>query len=218
MSKQIDLGANVIMYVVHNFRSKVVALLLRNGVLVPSNANDIQVAQLVTELLKVSKSFNSDFMKLLATKEVAGGFASSFSGYSNAGGSFVGDTSLGYHSQFSTTDFLNPKTPVSNAVNNAIDSTTQKSTGSGFDWNKLISGVQFGVTSYLQADKNKTDRALADASIQTSQNQVLLSQGGGASTGVGANKTGSNTVLWVILGLVGVAGIVTAIYFANKKK
>ena len=211
MSKQVDLGASVLIYVVHNFRSKVVALLLRNGVVVPTGSTDVQVAQLVTELLKVSKSFNADFMKLLATPEVASGFASSFDGYFNVTEGL--DSSLGYKSQFSNMDFLT-KTPASSMANNALDSNTT-TTGGGFDWNKVISGVQFGVTSYLQADKNKTDRALADASVKTSQNQVILSQGG-TTTG-GANTGGSNTTLWIVLGIVGVVGVGTAIYFATKK-
>jgi hypothetical protein len=210
MNKQVDLGASVLIYVVRNFRSKVVALLLRNGVVVPTGSTDVQVAQLVTELLKVSKSFNADFMKLLATPEVASGFAS-MDGYFNFNDAF--DSSLGYKSQFATTDFLT-KTPASDMANNAIKSNTTKA-GGGFDWNKVISGVQFGVTSYLQADKNKTDRALADASVKTSQNQVVLSQSGG--TGGVTTTGGSNTVLWVVLGVVGVGLVGTVVYFATKK-
>lgn len=215
MSKQIDLGANVIIYVVRNFRSKVVALLLRNGVLVPSNADEVQVAQLVTELLKVSKSFNSDFMKLVATKEVAGGFTSSFSGYANATEGLVGDPAFGTKSQFSTLDFLNPKTTTTGTT---TTDATKKSSGGGFDLGQVISGLQFAVNSYLQADKNKTDRALADASTTNSTNAVLLSQGGGASTGGNTNKTGSNTALYVVLGIVGVGLLGTVIYFVSKPK
>lgn len=213
MNKQVDFGANVLIYVVRNFRSKVVALLLRNGVVVPSGSTDVQVAQLVTELLKVSKSFNADFMKLLATPEVLSGFTSmdgysSMDGYYNAYGDF--DTSLGYKSQFATTDFLTKK-PVSDMANKAIDDNKKKP----FDWGKVIEGLQFGVTSYLQADKNKTDRALADASVKTSGNQVLMTQGGG--TGGVTTTGGSNTVLWVVLGVVGLGLVGTVVYFATKK-
>ena len=213
MNKQVDLGASVLIYVVRNFRSKVVALLLRNGVVVPSGSTDVQVAQLVTELLKVSTSFNADFMKLLATPEVLSGFTSmdgysSMDGYYNAYGDF--DTSLGYKSQFATTDFLTKK-PASDMANKAIDDNKKKP----FDCGKVIEGLQFGVTSYLQADKNKTDRALADASVKTSGNQVLMTQGGG--TGGGGNTGGSNTVLWVVLGVVGVGLVGTVVYFATKK-
>lgn len=207
MNNQVDLGANILIYVVRNFRSQVVALLLRNGVIVPSGSTDVQVAQLVTELLKVSKSFNADFMKLLATQEVATGFASSFDGYFNYDGFDTKDP-LGYKSQFSTTDFLNP--PKSGTTK-----TTDTTKKSNFDFGKLFEGLQFGINSYLQVDKNKTDRALANASVQTSQNQLLISQGSG--TGAGIPPKGSNTVLYVVLGLVGVGLLGTVVYFATKK-
>jgi hypothetical protein len=207
MNKQVDLGASVLIYVVRNFRNKVVALLLRNGVLVPTGSTDVQVAQLVTELLKVSTSFNADFMKLLATPEVLSGFTS-MDGYSNFDSAF--DSSLGYKSQFATTDFLTKK-PASDMANKAIDDNKKKP----FDWGKVIEGLQFGVTSYLQADKNQTDRAIADASVKTSGNQVLMTQGGG--TGGVTTTGGSNTVLWVVLGVVGVGLIGTVVYFATKK-
>ena len=58
MSAKANLGAYGIMYVVQNKKSQVIALLLKNGVVVPSNATDIQIALLVTNLLKVSKSFS----------------------------------------------------------------------------------------------------------------------------------------------------------------
>jgi len=206
MNNQVDLGASVIIYVVRNFRSQVVALLLRNGVIVPSGSTDVQVAQLVTELLKVSKSFNTEFMKLLATQEVASGFAS-MDGYSNVGGSFVGDSAFGYKSQFASTDFLTP--PKSGTT------TTDTPKKSGFDWGKVVEGLQFGVTSYLQADKNKTDRALADASTTNSTNAIILAQGGGAGAGIPPKS--SNTVLYVVLGLVGVGLLGTVVYFATKK-
>ena len=46
------------MYVVRNKKSEVLSLLLKNGVVVPSNAQDVQVAFVVTNLLKIS-----DFIK-----------------------------------------------------------------------------------------------------------------------------------------------------------
>lgn len=61
MSKIANLGAYGIMYVIQTKRSEVIALLLKNGVVVPMNASDMQIALLVTNLLKVSKSFYKDF-------------------------------------------------------------------------------------------------------------------------------------------------------------
>ena len=69
MSKNASLGAYGIMYVVQNKKSDVLGLLLRNGVVVPSDASDLTIAMAVTNLLKVSKSFYNDFSKLLVNPE-----------------------------------------------------------------------------------------------------------------------------------------------------
>ena len=84
-----SLGAYAIMYVVKNKKNQVVSLLLKNGVVVPSNASDIQIALLVTNLLKVSKSFYADFSQLLLTQETAEGLLFDLSGsYLNVEGDF----------------------------------------------------------------------------------------------------------------------------------
>ena len=64
MNKNASLGAYGIMYVIKTKRSQVVALLLKNGVVAPSNASDMQIALLVTDLLKVSKSFSLRYSAL----------------------------------------------------------------------------------------------------------------------------------------------------------
>ena len=65
MNENENLGAYAIMYVVRNKKSEVLGLLLKNGVVVPSNAQDVQVAFVVTNLLKVSDSFYNEFSELL---------------------------------------------------------------------------------------------------------------------------------------------------------
>ena len=209
MSKNVDLGANVLVNVVHNNKSEVLALLLRNGVVAPSGSSDVQVAQLVTDLLKKSKTFYAEFMAFLAKPSTLEGLTSSMNGYANAGGSGVGYTFGGSTGSFapttSTFDTSVFKTPTS--------STTDSKTSKPFDWGKVFEGVQFGINSYLQADKNKTDRALANASVTASQNAVLAGQGGN----VGA-PTKSNTTLYVVLAIVGVAVVGGGIWYATKKK
>ena len=64
MNKNASLGAYGIMYVIQTKRSEVINLLLKNGVVVPMNATDMQIALLVTNLLKVSKSFRLFFIYL----------------------------------------------------------------------------------------------------------------------------------------------------------
>lgn len=214
MSKNVDLGANILVNVVHNNKSEVLALLLRNGVVAPSGSSDVQVAQLVTDLLKKSKTFYAEFMAFLANPSTLEGLTSSMNGYANAGGEGVGYT-FGTGGFYGSTD---PKPlafdPTKFTANTKTTLATETKTSKPFDWGKVFEGVQFGVNSYLQADKNKTDRALANASVTASQNAVLASQGG-ALTGT---PTKSNTTLWVVLGLVGVAVVGGAIWFATKKK
>lgn len=70
MNKNSTLGALGILYVVQNQRSVVIALLLKNGVTVNNNASDIEIALLVTNLLKISKSFYREFTPLLFNEDV----------------------------------------------------------------------------------------------------------------------------------------------------
>ena len=73
MNENENLGAYAIMYVVQNKKNEVFSLLLKNGVVVPSNATDIQVALVVTNLLKISSSFYDDFVPLLLDEETLTG-------------------------------------------------------------------------------------------------------------------------------------------------
>ena len=57
MKSKESVGAYILMYAVKNKKGDVIALLLKNGVVVPTTANDMQVALVVTEMLKKSKSF-----------------------------------------------------------------------------------------------------------------------------------------------------------------
>ena len=80
MSRYANIGALSIMYVVMNKRAEVIALLVKNGVKVPNNASDMQLALLVTNLLKISKAFSRDFNQLITQNEVVSGIFSGFDG------------------------------------------------------------------------------------------------------------------------------------------
>ena len=162
MGKNANLGAYGVMYVVQNKKSQVIALLLKNGVVAPSNATDIQIALLVTNLLKVSKSFYRDFSALLLSQDVVAGMSSNMSGsYSNAGG--VVDPAFDF-SIFtggnSTTTTTTPK-PTTTATN----------TSSASWLNQGLGLLQTGFQGYLQLDDNKTKRALADATVKISDDK-----------------------------------------------
>ena len=83
MNENENLGAYAIMYVVQNKKNEVLGLLLKNGVTVPSNAYNIQIAILVTNLLKVSNSFYNEFFELLDKETVDAVFSNMSGSYSN---------------------------------------------------------------------------------------------------------------------------------------
>lgn len=200
MSAKANLGAYGIMYVVQNKKSQVIALLLKNGVVVPSNATDIQIALLVTNLLKVSKSFYRDFSALLLNQDVIVGMSSNMSGsYSNAGG--VVDPAFDF-SIFtggnSTTTTTTPK-PTTTATNTS--STSWLNQGLGL--------LQTGFQGYLQLDDNKTKRALADASVKISETKP---------TDDTPPPTKLSTGAIVGLSLLGVTVVGLIVYFINKNK
>jgi hypothetical protein len=89
MNENENLGAYAIMYVVRNKKNEVLGLLLKNGVVVPSNATDVQVAFVVTNLLKISNSFYNEFSELLLDEETVNAVFTNMSGsYMN----FTGDS------------------------------------------------------------------------------------------------------------------------------
>lgn len=204
MGKNASLGAYGIMYVVQKKKSKVIALLLKNGVVVPSNATDIQIALLVTNLLKVSKSFYRDFSALLLSQDVIFGMSSNMSGsYSNAGGVVdpVFDFSI-FTGGNSTTTTTTPK-PTTTATNTS--STSWLNQGLGL--------LQTGFQGYLQLDDNKTKRALADASVKISTDEVTKKDDTPPPT-----KLSTGAIVGISLLGVTVVGLVVYLIIKNKNQ
>lgn len=202
MSKNASLGAYGIMYVVKNKRSQVIALLVKNGVVVPNNASDMQIALLVTNLLKVSKSFYKDFSALLLSQDVVSGMTSNMSGsYSNAGG--VVDQPFDF-SIFNTGSVTTPTTTTT---------TPPKTTSTTPSWlNQGLSMLQTGFQGYLQLDDNKTKRALANASVQISTDTATT------NTNTPPPPTGLSTGAIVGISILGVTVVVLIVYLIAKKK
>ena len=209
MSRYANLGALSIMYVVMNKRAEVIALLVKNGVKVPNNTTDMQLALLVTNLLKISKAFSREFNQLVTKKEVIAGVFSGFDGsYSNALGTFSNLP------KFDENLFSSPATPTP-----AVTTTNTKDTKSGSNfWGNALGLLQTGFTGYLAMDENKTKRALADASVQIKQSDVSLAEKGILPAGNTLPKTGLSTGAIVGLSVLGIAVIGGIVYFAMKNK
>jgi len=226
MSANASLGAYGIMYVVVNRKSDVLGLLLRNGVVVPSDASDLTIALAVTNLLKVSKTFYNEFSKLLVNPDVIYGMSANMSGsYSNMSGSYAnltGDSSFckdktnkelfpsAYKSACEGSSSFDPKA-FTTTTNDTKD---KKDKSSSTGWlNKGLELLQTGFQGYLQLDDNKTKRALADASVQISQT------GGGLQTdGNVPPPKGLSTGAIVGISLLGVSVVGLVIYLIVKKK
>ena len=195
MSAKANLGAYGVIYVVQNKKSQVIALLLKNGVVVPSNATDIQIALLVTNLLKVSKSFYRDFSALLLNQDVVTGMSSNMSGsYANV----VGDGQTFDFSVFTGGTPTPTPTP------------TPTHTSSPSWLNQGLGMLQTGFQGYLQLDENKTKRALADASVKISESQPT-------ETPL-TTKAGMSTGAIVGLSVLGIAVVGLVVYLIKKNK
>ena len=207
MNQNENLGAYAIMYVVQNKKNEVVSLLLKNGVVVPSNAQDIQIAFVVTNLLKLSNSFYNDFVPLLLNEETLTGMSSNMTGsYANAGGNadFCGNTANKTESPSSYKLLCGDSTDTT---------TTNSSTKSSASWlNQGLGLLQTGFQGFLQLDDNKTKRALADASVKISNDEIIKGET------IPPTKTGLGTGAIVGISLLGVTVVGLVIYLIAKKK
>ena len=208
MSAKANLGAYGVMYVVQNKKSQVIALLLKNGVVVPSNATDIQIALLVTNLLKVSKSFYRDFSALLLNQDVVVGMSSNMSGsYSN----FTGDANWCKDSANKTAN-PNAYELLCGKSTTSTSTTTPKTeikTESESWLNQGLGLLQTGFQGYLQLDDNKTKRALADATVKISETN---------STDDTPPPTKLSTGAIVGISLLGVTVVGLVVYLIIKNK
>jgi hypothetical protein len=192
------------MYVIQTKRNQVINLLLKNGVVVPMNATDMQIALLVTNLLKVSKSFYKDFSALLISQDTIKGMSLNMSGsYSNV----VGD---GQVFDFSVFQGGTPTTTTFTPTTTSNTSTPPKSSPSWL--NQGLNLLQTGFQGYLQLDDNKTKRELANASVQLSANQQAT------DSLTPPPPTGLSTGAVIGLSILGISVVGLVIYFINKNK
>ena len=211
MNNNASLGAYGVMYVVQNKKSEVVNLLLKNGVFVPMNASNMQLALLVTDLLKVSKSFYRDFSLLLLNQDVVNEMSVNMSGsYSN----FTGDAEWCKDSANKT---ANPNAykllcKDSTTFDPKTFTTEKKDTSSSTSWlNTGLGLLQDGFKGYLQLDENKTKRELADASVKISTDDLTKET-------LKPPSTGLSTGAIVGISLLGVTVVGLVIYLITKNK
>jgi hypothetical protein len=206
MNENENLGAYAIMYVVRNKKNEVLGLLLKNGVIVPSNATDVQVAFVVTNLLKVSNPFYNEFSELLDEDTVNNVFSNMSGSYLNVNGS----------TDFcrNTANKTESPTLYKNLCENTSSMTTSTSTSNQSQPSFINRGLDFlqsSVRDFLQYEDLKTKRKLAEASVKISDNEVTKGE-----TPPPPTKLGTGAIVGISLLGVTVVGLV--VYLIAKKR
>ena len=241
MKPTADDGALTLVLLVKNYRSQMIALLIKNGVAVNDSSSDEQIAILMGNLLKVSKSFAKDLNDFVMNPKVAevivGGFSQTAQYFRMSGGSYLNGSgqfgqfqdyevpdSIGYESQYGlgTSSSSTTHDPV---LNNAT-TTTNSGTNSGGSTTSWWSGIKENWATYLgdtikligTLDTNKANTKIANSHAQ-------VAQAGGGTKVIKTeeeeddeNKDGTSTTTIVVLSLVGVAVLGTIIYFVTRPK
>jgi len=205
MNENQNLGAYAIMYVVRNKKNEVLGLLLKNGVVVPSNATDIQVAFVVTNLLKISNSFYYEFSELLLDEETVNAVFSNMSGsYMN----FNGDSAYCKNTANKTESSY--KILCKDYVDTSASSSTSNESKSSFI-NRGLDFLQSSVQDFLKYEDLKTKRELAKASVKLSDNEVTKGE-----TPPSTTKLGTGAIVGISLLGATVVGLV--VYLIAKKQ
>jgi hypothetical protein len=206
----IKTGAMTLVLLVKYYKSQMIALLLKNGVTVPNGASDQQIATLMANLLKVSKSFFTDLNNFIQNPKVLQVVAGEFqqnAQYFRASGYFNGD---------GDEEEDDPALPTPTG-------TTPKKGSSGF-FSGLNLGnlIKDGLDAFGKYDKNKTDREIADARARAGlpalTEEELVVEREKVTKEKDKSKDGLSTTTIVVLSLVGVAVLGTIIYFVARPK
>jgi hypothetical protein len=226
----IETGAMTLVLLVKYYKSQMIALLLKNGVAVGDRATDQQIAMLMANLLKVSKSFYVDLNNFIQNPKVIqalkGGIMQNAQYFRMSGNAqYFRMSGKGYmnvqgvENQPNTNEFGFPTTSSS-------DNTSDDEGGFFSDIN-LMDVITKGLDAFGKYDKNKTDRAIADAKgrlgraltpAEISKIEEESGNGGSGGTKDDTPPKKMSTTTIVVLSLVGVAVIGTIIYFVARPK
>lgn len=210
--KQAQFGAHTVMYCVMNKKPEVAMILMKNGITLSPTATDKEIAQKVTSLLKTSKKFRQDFLSLYKTGNFANSMMNCYSsmngGYANASGIVV-DPAF----DFSTLPSGGTYTGSSTTTTSPTPTIPTTSGSSWWTTDNIVNTLNTGLNAFLTLDKNKTDRAIANSGVQIAQSGT-----GGASGALNSTPQKDNTVLYVVLSVLGIAVVGGLVFVATKKK
>ena len=214
-------GALTLVLLVKRYRSQMIALLVKNGIVVNDNASDEQITALMSNLLKVSKSYSQDLTDFITNPSVADALLDDM-------------TQTAQYFQMSGDDFFNftkgevPPLVLTNSAGKPYGSSTTdpalpKPSGTepkkGFlEGFNLPDFLNQSMTLFGQVTQAKSDADVANA------HAVVATAGAGTGAGTGAKNNdkpkeeGLSTTTIVVLSLVGVGLLGTIIYFVTRPK
>jgi cobalamin biosynthesis Mg chelatase CobN len=184
----VNLIADSIVYAVQNEKAKLTAILLKNGVVVPSGTSDANLILLVSEVLKKSNPFRNDFINLIASNEYVSSNFSNFSSYSNAAGEL-------------------------NVLPEGNEPPAKPASTSFWTTANLTALLNKAADTYSTVSTNQANTALANAATVRAQTGATDSP----VAAVAAPKS-SNTTLYIILGIIAVGAIGGFIWYKNNSK
>jgi hypothetical protein len=214
-----ETGALTLVLLVNMYRNQMINLLVKNGVVVNDTMSDEQIAILMGNLLKVSKSFYNDLKAFLSNpkvlEKIAGGiegmaqyFKMTGSGYLNAFGNTELPSGIGYQSQY--------------GLNLNSGSTSNQTTPTKSFWSGLNLGDLFSqsLNGFLTYNTNQANTQIAGYQSQIAQAggyvpNVNVPNQGNVNT---PPPKGTSAVTIVVLSLLGIAVVGTIIYFVARPK
>ncbi len=214
-----QLGALTLVLLVRNYRSQMIALLARNGVAVNAKSSEQQIANLMANLLKVSKSYFKDLSDFLTnpavTKVLADGIAtvSQTAQYLKASGNgYMNYEGEEYDDAYFEEEPIDPALPVPS-------NTPKKGFWSDLNFGEILKG---GMNLFGNYTKSQSDAEIA-------RQRAIVAQAGGGKVVLDPTKgeevdpndkpdTGLGTTTIVVLSFVGVALLGTVIYFIARPK
>ena len=223
----------LISYTIVTDRNSIINLLKRNGVKLSENPSNSELTVAVLVANSKSPSFKNDLAKLLSSKvsEAGESFSNIVGNDQDFGFTGVDDVTYmpnvlsftGYDDYKNVQGDLLPG--ISSGINAAVSSSKKPQTkvGSalssiwGFTKNNILTkeNVSAGINAGL--NKINTDTLAKQQNLQLQQLQLEAQQvqmNKQLGKGVGAS---SNTILYVVIGLIAIAGIGFVVYKQTKK-
>jgi len=217
-NKHVNLIADSIVYAVQNQKPKLTAILLKNGVVIPTGTKDSILILLVSDVFKKSKPFRNDFLDLISKTEYVS--SSSFDGYSNATGFeasdfYVPEEVLFAPNVFTTNSPLTTPSILNTTSTTPASSQAPASSTSFWSTNNLMGLFNKAADTYATISTNQANTALANAATVRAQTGAT----DGTSTGLSSAPIAkSNTTMYLIIAVVAIGAIGGIIWYNKSKK